>query len=155
MNVINLIAANVSATSIVLYVVMGVMVIALLVFPTISRRRQMREFTQMMDNLSVGDQIMTNTGMIGTIKKINRKVDGMTFLLETGEKTVIEFDVGAISRVLHSVNPIPVVEKGKKKAESKEEPKAEATEAKAEAKPEKEEAKKEEVKAENKKTEKK
>ena len=113
MNIINLMAANIPTSSIVLYVVLALMVIAMLVFPTISRRRQMKDFAQMMDNLSVGDQIMTNTGMIGTIKKINRKADGMTFLLETGEKTVIEFDVGAISRVLHSVKPIPVATKSK------------------------------------------
>ena len=119
LNVISLLGATINPTSIVLYVLLALMVVALLVFPTISRRRQMKEFSQMMDNLSVGDKIMTNTGMIGTIKKINRKTDGITFLLETGEKTVIEFDVGAIARVLYSVNPIPVAEKGSKKNQEK------------------------------------
>lgn len=147
---ISQLAAKVNTTSIVLYVLLALMVVALLVFPTISRRRQMKEFTQMMDNLSVGDQIMTNTGMIGTIKKINRKADGVTFLLETGEKTVIEFDVGAIARILHSVNPIPVAEKAKKKEENTEAAKAQVQqpeEKQAEVKQEvKQEAKPEENK---------
>ena len=91
MNAINFLGASMGTTDIILWVVLGLMVVALLVFPVFTRRKQMKDFNQMLDNLSVGDKIMTNTGMIGTIKKINRNQEGITFLLETGEKTVLEF----------------------------------------------------------------
>ena len=115
MNAINMLGAQqIGATQIVLWVVLGLMLVALLVYPMITRRRQSRDFEEMVTNLSAGDKVMTNIGMIGTIKKINRKEDGATFLLETGEKTVIEFDVGAIARILSSVKPKPTAEKSKK-----------------------------------------
>ena len=106
MNTINMLGAQVGATQIVLWVVLGLMLVALLVYPMITRRRQARDFNEMLNNLSVGDKVMTNIGMIGTIKKINKKEDGATFQLETGDKTILEFDVGAIARVLSSVKPI-------------------------------------------------
>ena len=144
MNIVNMLAAQqIGATQIVLWVVLGLMLVALLVYPMITRKRQYRDFEAMVNNLSVGDKVMTNIGMIGTIKKIMKKEDGATFLLETGEKTVIELDVGAIAKILYSVKPAPTTAKAKKeeqKAEEKaveiaEEPKAE--EKKAEPKQEK------------------
>jgi len=135
MNAINMLGA-IQATQIVLWVVLGLMLIALLVFPMITRRRQARDFEAMLGNLSVGDKVMTNIGMIGTIKKINHKQDGATFLLETGDKTVLEFDVGAIARVLSSVKPIPTASKAKKEAKVEAEEKVEEkVEEKTEEKP--------------------
>ena len=119
MNISMLAAQQIGATQIVLWVVLGLMLVALLVYPMITRKRQARDFEAMVNNLSVGDKVMTNIGMIGTIKKIMKKEDGATFLLETGEKTVIELDVGAIARILYSVKPAPTAAKVKK-----EEPKA-------------------------------
>lgn len=151
MNTLIQLAAKIQTGSIVLYVVLGVLVVGLLVFPTITNRRRQKDFVQMLNNLSVGDRIMTTSGMIGTIKKINRnKTDGaVTIIISTGENTTMEFDAGAIARILYSVNPAPTTQKSSKhkeetqpaeetNTESKDEPKAEekpATEEKPQEKP--------------------
>ena len=122
MNVINMLGA-VQTTNIVLYVVLGLMLVALLVLPMINRRKQANDFEAMVNNLSVGDKVMTTAGMIGTIKKINRKEDGATFILQTGENTAIEFSVAAIATVLSSVKPIPSTSKKKKEEAPKSEEK--------------------------------
>ena len=127
-----ILAAKMSTQNIILLSVFGVLLIGMLVLPFIRNRRQSKDFQAMVENLSAGDRIMTNTGIYGTIKKIMKKPEGTTFLLETGEKTVIEFDVGAIARVLYSVKPAPMATKQKKentvteevKEETVEEPKA-------------------------------
>lgn len=129
-----------SAGSWWIYVVLLVLVALMLILPTITNKKRMKEYDQMVSSLHVGDTVRTVGGIIGRITKISEK-DGMkTFIMETGaknNKTTMEFDIGSVGVVLKSTAK-PVVEE--KKDEKVEEPKTE-------------EVKNEEVKAEEMKTE--
>ena len=108
--------------SIWIYVVLIVLVVLMLVLPSITNRRRMKEYNQMLDQLRVGDEVRTIGGVIGRVTKINTKGDIKTFVLETGSKgnkTTMEFDMAAVGTVLKSTYVPPVEEP--KKEESKEE----------------------------------
>ena len=114
-----------------IYVVLIVMVIVMLVLPTITNRRRMKEYNQMLDQLRVGDKVRTIGGVVGRVTKITTKGDVKTFILETGakgSKTTMEFDMAAVGTVLESTYVPPVEEK----KEEKKEEKAEETEVKTE-----------------------
>ena len=124
-----------------IYVVLIVLVVLMLVLPTITNRRRMKEYNQMVDRLRVGDEVRTIGGIIGRVTKITKTDNGATFVLETGakgSKTTMEFDMNAVGTVLKSTyQEEPKVEN---KAESKnEEPKAAAETEVKENKEEKEE----------------
>lgn len=108
-----------------IYLVLLVLVALMLILPTITNKKRMKEYDQMVNSLHVGDTIRTVGGIIGRITKISEK-DGMkTFIMETGaknNKTTMEFDIGSVGVVLKSTAK-PVVEE--KKEEKVEEPKAE------------------------------
>lgn len=114
-----------------IYVVLIVLVVAMLVLPSITNKRRMKEYNQMLDQLRTGDEVRTIGGIIGKVTKISNKGDVKTFTLETGSKgskTTMEFDMAALGTVLKStyVAPVEVEEKKQdKKTEKKEEVKAE------------------------------
>ena len=145
-------------SSIWVYVILIVLVVAMLVLPTITNRRRMKEYNTMLDQLRVGDEIRTIGGVVGRVTKINTKGEIKTFVLETGakgSKTTMEFDMAAVGTVLKSTYVAPATEENKKakkeeKTENKEENNAEVKEmveeqTEVEAK---EEVKNEEVKEE-------
>lgn len=107
------------------YLVLLVLVALMLILPTITNKKRMKEYDQMVNSLHVGDTIRTVGGIIGRITKIREK-DGMkTFIMETGaknNKTTMEFDIGSVGVVLKSTAK-PVVEE--KKEEKVEETKVE------------------------------
>lgn len=106
-----------------IYVVLIVMVIVMLVLPTITNRRRMKEYNQMLDQLRVGDKVRTIGGVVGRVIKITTKGDVKTFILETGakgSKTTMEFDMAAVGTVLESTYVAPEAEETKK-ADKKEE----------------------------------
>lgn len=115
-----------------IYVVLIVLVVVMLVLPSISNRRRMKEYNQMLDQLRVGDEVRTIGGVIGKVIKINTKNDIKTFVLETGakgSKTTMEFDIASVGTVLKSTYVAPVEEKkeevkveAQEPAEVKEEP---------------------------------
>ncbi len=130
-----------------IYVVLIVLVIVMLVVPTISNRRRMKEYNQMVDRLRVGDEVRTIGGIVGRVTKITKNQNGATFILETGakgSKTTMEFDINAVGTVLTST----YVEEKPAEKPAKEEVKAEKTEAETKAEPNAEETKAEEVKTE-------
>lgn len=106
-----------------IYVVLIVMVVLMLVLPTITNRRRMKEYNQMLDQLRVGDKVRTIGGVVGRVTKITTKGDVKTFILETGakgSKTTMEFDMAAVGTVLESTYVPPVEEKKEEKAEETE-----------------------------------
>jgi len=110
-----------------IYVVLIVLVVAMLVLPSITNRRRMKEYNQMLDRLRVGDEVRTIGGVIGRVTKINTKGEVKTFTLETGSKgnkTTMEFDMAAVGTVLKSTYVEPIVEPEKK--DTKQEEKVEA-----------------------------
>jgi len=108
----------------VLLGVLAVMMIVMLVLPSVTQKKRIKEFNDMVDNLRVGDEIRTIGGIIGRIVKINNRDYGKTIVVETGDKgtkSTMEFDVAAVGLVLKST-----AKKQEKKAD--EEPVADVTE---------------------------
>lgn len=104
-----------------IYVVLLVLVVLMLVLPSITNRKRMKEYDQMVNALHVGDTIRTVGGVIGRITKISDKDGVKTFILETGaknNKTTMEFDIGSVGTVLKSTaKPEEKTEKEPAKAE--------------------------------------
>lgn len=118
-----------------IYVVLLVLVVLMLVLPTITNRKRMKEYDQMVNQLHVGDTIRTVGGVIGRITKISDKDGVKTFILETGaknNKTTMEFDIGSIGTVLKSTakpeEKVEKVEETKKAEEQKAEQPEEVSE---------------------------
>lgn len=118
-----------------IYLILIVLVVLMLVLPSITNRRRMKEYNQMVERLRVGDEVRTIGGVIGRITKINTKGDIQTFVLETGakgSKTTMEFDMASVGTVLKS-NYVPTAEelekeqKGKKNKKAEEQEKNEAS----------------------------
>jgi len=89
----------------VLLGVLAVMMIIMLVLPSVTQKKRIKEFNDMVDNLRVGDEIRTIGGIIGRIVKINNRDYGKTIVVETGDKgtkSTMEFDVAAVGLVLKS-----------------------------------------------------
>lgn len=90
------------------YVLLGillVMMVLMLVLPSITNKKRIKEFNDMVDGLRVGDEIRTVGGVIGRIVRINNKDYGKTIVLETGDKgskSTMEFDVAAVGLIIKS-----------------------------------------------------
>ena len=135
-------------STIIIYVVLIVALVAMLIMPYFTQRKKNREFMEMIDSMKVGDLVKTAGGIIGKITKITDKGDIKTVILETGsktEKSYMEFDMTMIYCVLKST----------KVEETKEEVKEEVAEETTPVEETPAEEVKEEVKAEEKKTTKK
>lgn len=131
-------------STIIIYVVLIVALVAMLIMPYFTQRKKNREFMEMIDSMKVGDLVKTAGGIIGKITKITDKGDIKTVILETGsktEKSYMEFDMTMIYCVLKSTKV--------------EETKEEVAEETAPVEETPTEEVKEEVKAEEKKTTKK
>ena len=98
-------AENGNASSIVIYVVLIVAMLALLIMPYFTQKKKSQEFAKMLEAMKVGDLVKTAGGIIGRITKITDKGDIKTVILETGsksEKSYMEFDMAMIYCVLKS-----------------------------------------------------
>lgn len=136
---ISLICAEGSKTSsIVVYGILILVLVAMLVLPYFTQKKKSQEFAQMLESMKVGDLVKTAGGIIGKITKITDKGDIKTVILETGsktEKSYMEFDMAMIYCVLKSTKSneeketaeekTDVVEEVVEKAEVVEEPKTE------------------------------
>ena len=101
----NLICAANGSSSIVVYVILIVALVAMLIMPYFTQRKKNREFMEMLGSMKVGDLVKTAGGIIGKITKISDKGDIKTVILETGsksEKSYMEFDMSMIYCVLKS-----------------------------------------------------
>lgn len=106
-----------------IYLILLGLVVLMLVLPTITNRKRMKEYDQMVNALHVGDTVRTVGGVIGRITKISEKDGVKTFILETGaknNKTTMEFDIGSVGTVLKSTaKPEEKAQKEEKKEETK------------------------------------
>lgn len=96
----NFILAAEATPSWLLPVLLLGLLVVMLVLPTLSNKKRMKQFKEMQDGLKVGDKVQTIGGIIGRINRINDKDGVKSVVLETGdkkEKTFIEFDVNAIA----------------------------------------------------------
>ena len=133
----NLICAETAGNTqtIVTWVILGVLIIAMLVFPYFTQKKRNQQYNEMLSGIKVGDLVKTAGGIIGKVTKITDKGEIKTIILETGsktEKSYMEFDIASIYCVLKSTK----VEESK---EEKQEETAQTAEEKAE--PEKAEEK--------------
>lgn len=101
------------ATTWVLVGVMVVVVIALLVIPMFTQKRQAKRTNEMHNAIRPGDRIKTVGGIIGTVVEV-RSVSPVDkeMVIETGEgdnKTTMVFDMQALYQVLSKVEPSVVV----------------------------------------------
>ena len=79
----------------------------MMVVPMFTQRKRVKEYNNMIDQVSVGDTVRTIGGVIGRITKISEKDGYKTIILETGakgSKTTMELDMASIGIVLNSVN---------------------------------------------------
>ena len=82
--------------NIILLVVMGVLLVAYFFYSSYKRKKDYSEAQKAIDELKVGDKIVTTSGMFGTIKGITETTFGKVFLIESGEgKNVSYFNIGA------------------------------------------------------------
>ena len=82
-----------------IWFVLIVLLIGLMVFSTIRRRKYDGQVQNMIDNLKVGDAVKTYSGFYGKIVSIRQTTDGKVVLIEMGEgnrKGYIEADINAI-----------------------------------------------------------
>ena len=99
----------------------------MLVLPTITQKKKMKEYNNMLNALHVGDEVCTVGGIIGRVTRIDRKGDMQTFTMETGSKgnkSTMTFSMNSIGYILHSTAPAV---KAEAKEESKETKPAEET----------------------------
>lgn len=102
----NFICAETSTgSSIVIYIVLIVALVAMLILPYFSQRKKNQEYMKMLEAIKVGDLVKTAGGIIGRVTKISDKGEIKTVILETGsksEKSFMEFDMSMIYCVLKS-----------------------------------------------------
>ena len=95
------------SSSIVMLIVLGVLIIAMLVLPSLNQKKRIQAYKEMQGNLKAGDKVQTVGGVIGRIVRINEKDGLKTMVLETGDKNnkmYIEFNLDAIAGVVTNPN---------------------------------------------------
>jgi preprotein translocase subunit YajC len=75
------------------FALLGAMFFMFIVRP---QRRKMQEFHAMQNTVEVGDEILTTSGLFGTV----RAIDDESFELEIAAHTVVRFSRQAIGRIL-------------------------------------------------------
>lgn len=100
---------------IIMLVIVGLLLVALFVFPMISNKKRKKAVDEMHNSISVGDTIMTIGGIVGKVVAIKQNNDvDKEFVLETGVKgreSTMTFSFQAIYQVLGKTKATaPVVE---------------------------------------------
>ena len=105
---------NMGAGTIIIYVVLILVLLAMLIMPYFTQKKKNQEFAKMLNSIKVGDLVKTAGGIIGKVTKITDKGEIKTVILETGsktEKSYMEFDLSMIYCVLKSTKATAVEEK--------------------------------------------
>lgn len=127
---------NMGAGTIIIYVVLILVLLAMLIMPYFTQKKKNQEFAKMLNSIKVGDLVKTAGGIIGKVTKITDKGEIKTVILETGsktEKSYMEFDLSMIYCVLKSTKAPAVEEKSEIEEPAKvEENKTDVEELKAE-----------------------
>lgn len=96
--------ANTNGTSSL--VLLGVMILALLVFyimSSVNNKKRMEQYRQMQGDLRAGDVVQLTSGIIGRIVRVSEIVGIKTVVVETGEKdnkATLEVNIDAIAGVV-------------------------------------------------------
>lgn len=96
--------ANTNGTSSL--VLLGVMILALLVFyimSSVNNKKRMEQYRQMQGDLRAGDVVQLTSGIIGRIVRVSEVVGIKTVVVETGEKNnkaTLEVNIDAIAGVV-------------------------------------------------------
>jgi len=77
-------AANTNISSLILVGVLIVLMVVYLVFGTINRRKQQEQAMKMLNELKVGDKVVTNAGIYGEIVSQRETDMGRIVVLKTG-----------------------------------------------------------------------
>lgn len=96
----NILAANQNSlplVGIVYLILIGLLTYFLLIKPSKKRKE---EFDKMVTELKVGDEIITKSGVVGTIVEL----DDVYFTLVTAESTRIKFILNALSYIVQPVD---------------------------------------------------
>lgn len=105
---------NMGAGTIIIYVVLILVLLAMLIMPYFTQKKKNQEFAKMLNSIKVGDLVKTAGGIIGKVTKITDKGEIKTVILETGsktEKSYMEFDLSMIYCVLKSTKAPTLEEK--------------------------------------------
>lgn len=100
----SLLLANTNGTSSL--VLLGVMILALLVFyimSSVNNKKRMEQYRQMQGDLRAGDVVQLTSGIIGRIVRVSEVVGIKTVVVETGEKNnkaTLEVNIDAIAGVV-------------------------------------------------------
>lgn len=87
-------------------VLLGVMILALLVFyimSSVNNKKRMEQYRQMQGDLKAGDVVQLTSGIIGRIVRVSEVVGIKTVVVETGEKNnkaTLEVNIDAIAGVV-------------------------------------------------------
>lgn len=121
-----------NASSIIMLIVLGVLIVLMLVLPTINQNKRVKAYQEMQSGLKAGDKVQTVGGIIGRIVKINEKDGIKTMILETGDKNNkmhIEFNLDAIAGVVTNGETSAIASAKTEETENTTEEKPEETEA--------------------------
>jgi len=116
--------------NVVIYVVLGVMLVAMIVLPMLSNKKRQKQYQEMQNSLKPGTKIMTIGGLIGTICKVNEKSIELDIGTEDAP-VVIVINKDAVNTNLDA-QPAPVVRSKKSKKEEVATETTETTEVKEE-----------------------
>ena len=85
----------------IMWVIMGVLVVAILVVPMFTRRKRGKQINDIRTTLRIGDEVMTAGGIVGSVVEIKEHSSTeKDFVLETGTeesgKSKLQFDIRAL-----------------------------------------------------------
>ena len=125
----NMLLAEIQATQWILLGVIALLIICYPIFIVFKNKKEQEKANQLTNSLKVGKEVLTSSGVYGTVVDIQEKENGKIVTLQTGTEkytSYISVDVLAIYAVL---NPDPVepakVEDAKQNKEEKQEEKQE------------------------------
>ncbi len=126
-----------SPAMIIILCVLGVLIIGMFIWSTISGKKKQKEAQALVDGIKIGDKVKTIGGICGYVVEIDN--DENTIVLETGldtNKSFVKFDKGAIYQTAPANSSVETATK------PAEEPVAEVKDEQQEAKPTKKSNKK-------------
>lgn len=72
-------------------ILLGVLLVAMIIFQFVSRKKYSKQESQMREQLKVGDKIVTNAGVYGEIVEFSETNFGKVALIKTGEGDKVSY----------------------------------------------------------------
>ncbi|MDR3318680.1 MAG: preprotein translocase subunit YajC [Clostridiales bacterium] len=89
----------------IMWVLLGVLLIAVIVLPMFTKRKQQKKYEETMSNIHIGDTVKTIGGIVGKVVDLKTIASGKVMIIETGEegaKSTMTFDINALHSVIES-----------------------------------------------------